>query len=692
VRVHPRRPPAEELRRRVSQLDAVPLRPLTARMLSSSLAIDADADEIEANSSPKTRSICQLDPGWVLARVINAGAFDPLTVIAETRWWPAMAGGPAAEFIGRLWRHSVAVGLAAGSLAGDAHDPDPDAVARAGLLCRLGCWAVASVDPEWMARWWHDSAGRARRQREVAELGTDLDDLGRRLAERWGCDPLVVDAAWLHDSHGMAIQGAAAEPARLAYIQEACRWAEKTPWSLGPTTPTDVMPAEPRLRILVAEVQARTASAFVAADATPHEERMTRQNARLRQLLASTRHERDRGDRFLQSMAESDPALSPDEWAARAAMSWCAEPGVSAARLVWVDSAPGRQATIEDPKAIPPADPEVGASASKNPRPPTLVLPLQFRGRTRASMELWTDGTAAARQPRLAGSPAHLAWQSWAAMVADREILERRVRTIVASVRDNIDAEEDRFRDRKLAALAEFAAGSGHELNNPLAVIVGRAQLLLARTDQPETMRSLRIILSQADRAHRILRDLMFVARPPAPRPRPCRPADLLHACLRDVQEECTARGIRLASEIAESPAVAHFDPDALRHLAEILLRNAVQSTPSGGKILVRAAVQGDELAWSFNDSGKGIAPHEAAHLFDPFFCGRQAGRGLGLGLPRAARLVDQAGARLRWSSNPGHGSIFQIHLPLVSRREQPAPVLPPSSHPASPVGRAPKS
>ena len=67
----------------------------------------------------------------------------------------------------------------------------------------------------------------------------------------------------------------------------------------------------------------------------------------------------------------------------------------------------------------------------------------------------------------------------------------------------------------KLDALGEFAAGAGHELNNPLAVIVGRAQLLLSRTDDPESARSLRIMLNQAGRAHRILRDLMFVGRPP---------------------------------------------------------------------------------------------------------------------------------------------------------------------------------
>ena len=160
----------------------------------------------------------------------------------------------------------------------------------------------------------------------------------------------------------------------------------------------------------------------------------------------------------------------------------------------------------------------------------------------------------------------------------------------------------------------------------------------------------------------------MFVARPPVPRPRTCRPADLLRACLREFQDECAARGIRLTGEIDDSaPVTTSLDPDQLRHLADILVRNALDATTAGGKISVKSVTEGDELLWWFGDSGQGIEPEAATHLFDPFYCGRQAGRGLGLGLPRAARIVKQAGGRLSWSSHPGQGSVFQVHLPLSS-------------------------
>ena len=81
----------------------------------------------------------------------------------------------------------------------------------------------------------------------------------------------------------------------------------------------------------------------------------------------------------------------------------------------------------------------------------------------------------------------------------------------------------------------------------------------------------------------------------------------------------------------------------------------------------MRSTLKNDELIWTISDTGKGISAGEATHLFDPFYCGRQAGRGLGLGLPRASKVVELAGGRLRWTSNPGRETTFQVHLPLNS-------------------------
>jgi signal transduction histidine kinase len=675
VRVH-RRPAGrtrDGLLERISRLERLPLRALTARAVLSALPDELEDEWCDLPDSANSRSMLELDPGWALAIATSSRRISPLSVISLASWWPAPASGSAAaEMIARLWRHSVAVSTAARWLAREAGDPNPHEVARAGMLSRLACWAVAAVDPDWVLRWWQDESRALRRDREIADLGAELDDLGRRLAERWGCDPLVIDAAWLHSDHTRKLGHAAAQPDRLAYIQEACRWIEQTPWSLGPKA-LELMPSEPRLRILIAEVQARCAASFATTDATPHEEKLARQNARLRLLLSNERQARNRNDRFMQALAASDPAIAPDDWAARAALTWCAEPDVNGAQVIWVDALASSPAKNDEilPRTETAGDNPPAAGTIE--RSPAVVIPIDVHGRTRALVQLYSQGDATEIERRLSTETNRKAWGAWAGLVLDRALLEQRLRLVVTAFHQAGETEETRLEEHKLDALSEFAAGAGHELNNPLAVIVGRAQLLLSRTDDPETARSLRIMINQAGRAHRILRDLMFVGRPPARRPRSCRPSDLLRDSVREFQEECTAKGIRLSSEIDESVPPAWTDPDALRHLADIFLRNAVQATPSGGKIQVGSRLQNDELLWWFLDSGRGLESAEAAHLFDPFYCGRQAGRGLGMGLPRAARIVAGAGGRLRWTSHPGQGTVFHVNLPLPPVEDQPA-------------------
>jgi signal transduction histidine kinase len=660
VRVHAGRTSlGGKLHSRLQGLTRLPIRAQSARavMAAASAASGGEPTETPTPAPGLGRGGIDLDPGWVLAEraQVRPRRVDPLEVVAESAWWSStLATGQCTEAIQRLWRHTIAVALACRSLARERGDRDPDQLVRAGLLHGLGRWAVAAVDPEWFTRWLNEKDRAVRRRWELADLGAELSDVGRRLAERWGCEPLAIDAAWLHDDSSGSLTAAAREPERLALIQEAVRWAESTPWSLSGSG-REPMPSDPRLRILVAEVQSKCASLFAAADATSHEERATRENARLRLRLAELSRTNATQERIIHALADDVPDESTESWTARAGMIWCEEPEVNAARVVWRDSA---RVEVEPEPADMVAD----------GRPASWTIPLETRTGAVAEIQLWLDSDQADPRGRLERTRVVEAWRSWAARIADREMLERRLQAVVRGSRQSAEEEEERTRAAKLDALAEFAAGAGHELNNPLAVIVGRAQLLLAKATDPATSRSLRIILSQAQRTHRILRDLMFVARPPESRPRACRPADVLRACLAEFEAEAEARGIRLTSEVDVSDQSAWIDPEAFRHLADILIRNALQASAVGGKIQVRSSRQGQELRLSVADSGKGVSSFEGAHLFDPFFCGRQAGRGLGLGLPRAARMVAQAGGSLTWSSAVGQGSTFQIQLPVQQR------------------------
>jgi signal transduction histidine kinase len=678
-----RKPGAGELRGRLESLEQLPLRAATVRQVMSLIPADADTVNPLDLDWTRTRGVCELDPGWALVEGAPGPPANPLRLVTERPWWPAMnAGSPAAEALQRLWRHTVAVSIAARWLAREATDPEPDGLVRAGLLHGLARWAIASIDPDWIVRWLNELDPRARARLEHKELGTDLLDLGRRLAERWGCDELCVEAAWLHAQSSDVLNRATAEPARLYLLQQAYRWAESTPWALCPTTDRDSLPSEPRLRILIAEVQSRCGALFAAADATAHEERMTRECARLRLRLNLHLHDRATQGRLIQAMADAEPSESRESWSSRTAALWCQEPGVTAARVIWLDVPPeGRPAAPAGPSDPAASDPDPDG---RGPTAPAAAFPLAVRGRTRALVQLWLDPAGADIRHRIESSSILKAWSFWAACLHDRSLLERRLQAVVEAVRELGD-DEPRVREARLRGLAEFAAGAGHELNNPLAVIVGRAQLLLGKATDPEQARSLGIILGQAQRTHRILRDLIFVARPPAPRPRSCRPSEVLRGCIDGFEEECEARGIRMIGEFEQVEATTWADPDGLAHLAEALLRNAVQATPPGGRIQVRSGRCGDEMRWSVADSGKGISATEAPLLFDPFYCGRQAGRGLGLGLPRASRIVNMLGGTLHWSSTPGQGSVFQVQFPLRFPPEQSAEARASASLPTAP-------
>src|SRR6185312_11880834 len=180
----------------------------------------------------------------------------------------------------------------------EAGDADPEAVARAGLLHSLGIWALAAVAPEALVAWYGTPDLATRRDLERRYLGIDASSRGRALAVRWGCEPLVIDAAWLHADLEAGLNGCSAQPDRLALIQQAYATASMTPWAPGAELARDSGLIDPRVRILTAEVQARCGGAFVEGDTSPREERLTRDNARLRLAQARGLAEQASKDRF----------------------------------------------------------------------------------------------------------------------------------------------------------------------------------------------------------------------------------------------------------------------------------------------------------------------------------------------------------------------------------------------------------
>ncbi len=615
-----------DLRRQIGRLDGLPIRPLTARA-----ALEAFArQDAEPEGDPVAPKFLGLDPGWVLQAGEEVTEDLAMGLIAERTWW-RRGSKDADEALERLWRHAVATSSAARRLAVEAKRDDAPAIARAALLHQLGLWAVAAIAPEALVELLAIAHPRERRERERVVIGKEAIALGRELAERWGCGALVAEAAWLHADESGDLSGCSQDPEAIGLIQKAFALAERTPWSLSGLSKWEPASADPRLRILIAEVQVKCGAGLLDPDASIQEEAISRNYAKLTLNHRRVTEELAAKDLLLTAIAEHEPTDSPEAWAERAALAWCRAPGVTSAQVEW----------------------------QSRPR----AIELENTHRSGAKIRLRSDPAGPAMVP--SSLPTVAAWSAFAALVADRDLQVRRLDSMVQAHRERVDRDAISDRTSKLEALAEFAAGAGHELNNPLAVILGRAQLLVPVVDDANALRSLRIIIAQAQRAHRILRDLMYVARPPAHRPRPCQPDEIIRACVRDLKDEAAARGIRLIAEVSEPVPIAWADPDPLRHMADLLVRNAMEATPSGGTIRLITGKAGDQLSWTIKDSGRGISASESTHLFDPFYCGRQAGRGLGLGLSRVARFVSRSKGELGWRSTPGRGTVFSVTLPI---------------------------
>ena len=221
--------------------------------------------------------------------------------------------------------------------------------------------------------------------------------------------------------------------------------------------------------------------------------------------------------------------------------------------------------------------------------------------------------------------------------------------------------------EMKLRALAELAAGAGHEINNPVATIVGYARQLLADEQDPDRRHALATIGAQAYRIRDMIGDLMLFARPPAPKPQALELGDVLREVAAKLTDELT--GSRVQLQVAAAAPVPIFaDPVQLRVVISNLLRNSLEALASGGTIAIAARTiveQGIPQAFfSIADTGPGLSAEEREHLFDPFYSGRQAGRGLGFGLPKAWRIVTLHGGRIEAQSPESGGLTLAVFWP----------------------------
>ena len=222
----------------------------------------------------------------------------------------------------------------------------------------------------------------------------------------------------------------------------------------------------------------------------------------------------------------------------------------------------------------------------------------------------------------------------------------------------------------KMATIGRLVSGVAHEVNNPLAAILGFTDLLLENPQIPDNAREdLQIILQETQRTKDIVQDLLSFARQRPVQRELVHVNSVLRQTIKLRSYDFASHGVEVIEEFDEKVAPALGDSQQLQQVFLNILNNAydaVQETGHRGRISIRTRQRGESIEVTVTDNGTGITDPE--RIFDPFYTTKQAGKGTGLGLSICYGIVRAHGGEiLCWNNPEQRGSAFLVRVPVAN-------------------------
>lgn len=240
----------------------------------------------------------------------------------------------------------------------------------------------------------------------------------------------------------------------------------------------------------------------------------------------------------------------------------------------------------------------------------------------------------------------------------------------LAQVHQHLADFDRRLEREKLDAMKELAYGASHEINNPLANIAARAQTLLEDEQDPQRRQKLTAMHRQAMRAHEMISDLMLYARPPKLRYAAFDLVALVQKLMEQLSPLAEENQILLQLAAADDLPPIQADETQVGVAIHAVLKNAIEAVDQNGQVTIavgESKVGGERwMKIAVTDDGPGISAEVRRHIFDPFFSGREAGRGLGFGLSKCWRIVTDHGGQVLAESRACGGAEITILLPVI--------------------------
>jgi PAS domain S-box-containing protein len=222
----------------------------------------------------------------------------------------------------------------------------------------------------------------------------------------------------------------------------------------------------------------------------------------------------------------------------------------------------------------------------------------------------------------------------------------------------------------KMATIGRLVSGVAHEVNNPLAAILGFTDLLLENPQIPDNAREdLQIILRETQRTKDIVQDLLSFARQRPVQRELVHVNNVLRQTIKLRSYDFASHGVEVVEEFDEKLSPALGDSQQLQQVFLNILNNAydaVQEAGQRGHITIRTRLRGDSIEVAVTDNGTGITDPE--RIFDPFYTTKQAGKGTGLGLSICYGIVRAHGGEiLCWNNAEHRGSTFVVRVPVAN-------------------------
>jgi signal transduction histidine kinase/ActR/RegA family two-component response regulator len=228
----------------------------------------------------------------------------------------------------------------------------------------------------------------------------------------------------------------------------------------------------------------------------------------------------------------------------------------------------------------------------------------------------------------------------------------------------------------KLSALGQLIAGVAHELNNPLTTVIGRAEIMLGQTEDEKTVRNLEQILTQGQRAAKIVKNLLSFARETSPEKQLSDINKILNNVLEIMEYDFRVSNIEVKAQLDPELPQTMADANQMQQVFVNIVNNAQQAMKEKDKpggLTVRTTHHADRLRVEFTDTGPGIPLDQQEHILEPFYTTKSESKGTGLGLSISYGIVKAHGGNIEFRSSEGEGSTFVVDLPIVEEPTAPS-------------------